>query len=240
MPVASSDAGQHVARVLVADDNADMRAYVGRLLSDEYAVEAVADGAAALDAVRRQAPDLVLSDVMMPRLDGFGLLRELRADPATAGVPVVLLSARAGEESRVEGMQAGADDYLVKPFSARELRVRVAALLQVTRLRRESEQRFRQLADAMPQIVWTAGPDGGIDYLNRRWAEFTGLPETVSNEGWGPLLHPDEAAAARERWAASVRTGEPFEMELRLLDRARGAHRWHLIRTVAVRDATGA
>src|ERR671932_718116 len=63
---------------------------------------------------------------------------------------------------------------------------------------RESERRFRQLADAMPQIVWTAGPDGQIDYLNRRWTEFTGLPLTVGNEGWGPLLHPDEAAAAHE------------------------------------------
>ena len=69
---------------------------------------------------------------------------------------------------------------------------------------RESEQRFRQLADAMPQIVWTAGPDGQIDYLNRRWTEFTGLPETVGNDGWGPLLHPDEARPAGERWAASV------------------------------------
>ena len=91
--------------------------------------------------MRRQLPDLILSDVMMPRLDGFGLLRALRADPRTAGVPVILLSARAGEESRVEGMEAGADDYLVKPFSAREFLARVGALLQITRLRRESDRR---------------------------------------------------------------------------------------------------
>src|SRR5581483_6154327 len=78
---------------------------------------------------------------------------------------------------------------------------------------RESEQRFRQLADAMPQIVWTARPDGNIDYLNRRWAEFSGLPETASNEGWGPLLHPDDAPSAYERWAASVQSGALFEME---------------------------
>ena len=128
-------------RVLVADDNADMRRYVLRLLSGQYAALAVPDGAAALDSVRRQLPDLILSDVMMPRLDGFGLLRALRADPRTAGVPVILLSARAGEESRVEGMEAGADDYLVKPFSAREFLARVGALLQITRLRRESDRR---------------------------------------------------------------------------------------------------
>ncbi|HJT78138.1 MAG TPA: PAS domain S-box protein, partial [Gemmataceae bacterium] len=104
---------------------------------------------------------------------------------------------------------------------------------------RESEQRFRQLADAMPQIVWTAGPDGNIDYLNRRWTEFTGLPQTVGNDGWGHLLHPDEAKPAGERWAASVASGAPFEMELRLRDRRRQGYRWHLIRTVAFPDGDG-
>ncbi len=106
-------------------------------------------------------------------------------------------------------------------------------------LTREQERRFRQLADAMPQIVWTARPDGNIDYLNRRWTEFTGLPDTVSNEGWSPLLHPDDALPARERWAASVSTGAPFEMQIRLLDRRRQVYRWHLIRTVAVHDEAG-
>ena len=130
--------------VLVADDNTDMRQYLVRLLAEHYTVEAVSDGAAALAAVRRQLPSLVLTDVMMPHLDGFGLLRELRADPRTATVPVIMLSARAGEESRVEGMEAGADDYLVKPFSARELSARVAVLLKITRLRRESEEAIRQ------------------------------------------------------------------------------------------------
>jgi PAS domain S-box-containing protein len=105
--------------------------------------------------------------------------------------------------------------------------------------RRESEQRFRQLADAMPQLAWTARPDGTIDYLNRRWTEFTGLPETVGNEGWGQILHPDDARPAGERWAASVATGTSFEMEIRLLDRRRQTYRWHLIRTVAARDETG-
>ena len=104
---------------------------------------------------------------------------------------------------------------------------------------RESEQRFRQLADAMPQIVWTARPDGNIDYLNRRWTEFTGLPQTVGNDGWGPLLHPDDAPSADERWAASVASGAPFEMELRLLDRRQQSYRWHLIRTVAVPNGDG-
>ncbi len=104
---------------------------------------------------------------------------------------------------------------------------------------RESEERFRQLADAMPQIVWTARPDGNIDYLNRQWHEFTGLPQTLGNEGWAHILHADDAHPARERWAASVRSGAPFEMEVRLLDRRRQTYRWHLIRTVAVHNGAG-
>jgi PAS domain S-box-containing protein len=131
--------------VLVADDNADMRQYLGRLLGEAYEAEVVADGEAALAVARDRPPDLVLADVMMPVLDGFGLLRALRADPRTRPVPVVLLSARAGEESRVEGLAAGADDYLIKPFSARELLARVSTHLEMARVRREAARRESEL-----------------------------------------------------------------------------------------------
>jgi signal transduction histidine kinase len=127
--------GVERATILLADDNADMRDYVRRLLSARYEVQAVADGAAALAALRQRRPDLLLSDVMMPQLDGFDLIREIRADPALADLPIVLLSARAGEAASVEGLEAGADDYLIKPFSARELLARVGANLEMTRLR---------------------------------------------------------------------------------------------------------
>jgi DNA-binding response OmpR family regulator len=111
--------------IVVADDNADMRRYLKHLLGDRYDVHAVADGHQALAASRRLRPPLVLADVMMPRLDGFGLLGAIRGDSAFASIPVILVSARSGEESRVEGLQAGGDDYLVKPFTAGELLVRV-------------------------------------------------------------------------------------------------------------------
>ncbi len=104
---------------------------------------------------------------------------------------------------------------------------------------RQSDQRFRQLADAMPQIVWTARPDGSIDYLNRRWSEFTGLPRNTTNDAWGPLLHPDDAPAAHERWAACIQSGAPFEMELRLLDRRQQNYRCHLTRIVSVPNGDG-
>jgi PAS domain S-box-containing protein len=150
-PVFASDSVQapHLqtttGRILLADDNADMRGYVRRLLGDNYEVRAVSNGTEALAEIRGHPPDLVLTDVMMPGLDGFGLLREIRADESTKTIPVILLSARAGEDARIEGMQAGADDYMVKPFTARELLARVGAHLAMGRLRRESAEHERAL-----------------------------------------------------------------------------------------------
>ena len=126
------------ARILLADDNADLRVYVTSLLrEDGYRVEAVGDGRTVLERAREGRPDLLLSDVMMPGLDGFALVRELRADARTRALPIILLSARVGEDATVEGMEVGADDYLVKPFSARELRARVRSALELARVRRE-------------------------------------------------------------------------------------------------------
>jgi DNA-binding NtrC family response regulator len=131
--------------IVVADDNADMRQYLRRLLGGRYEVHGVPDGRHALDTMRLLRPALLLADVMMPQLDGFGLLRTVREDPALASIPVILLSARAGEESRVEGLQAGADDYLVKPFSARELLARIEAHLSLAHLRRTTAEREERL-----------------------------------------------------------------------------------------------
>jgi DNA-binding response OmpR family regulator len=117
------------------DDNADLRTYLVRTLDRWYDVEVAADGAAALASARRAPPDLVVSDVMMPAMDGIALVRALRADPALSKTPVVLLSARAGEEARLEGLATGADAYLVKPFSARELVACVSTLLANARAR---------------------------------------------------------------------------------------------------------
>jgi signal transduction histidine kinase len=136
-------------RIVLADDNADMRDYVSHLLADHFEIEAVADGAAALDAIRARIPDLVLSDVMMPRLDGLGLVAALRAEPKTRTLPVILLSARAGTEASTEGIDAGADDYLIKPFAARELVARVRTHIALARTRRawaaELERANREL-----------------------------------------------------------------------------------------------
>lgn len=132
-------------RILLADDNADMRGYVHRLLGEAYEIESVSNGMEALASVHSKPPDLVLTDVMMPELDGFGLLRELRAHESTSTIPVILLSAKAGEDARIEGLQAGADDYIVKPFTARELLARVGAHLALGRMRRDASERERSL-----------------------------------------------------------------------------------------------
>ena len=144
-----------------------MRGYVRRLLSSKgYEVESVADGQAALEAVRKHQPDLVLSDVMMPHLDGFELLQALRDDPSTRTIPVILLSARAGEESRVEGLEHGADDYLIKPFSARELLARVHSQLELTCLRQTNEERVSGILNSLTEGFHLIDAAGCFAYFN--------------------------------------------------------------------------
>ncbi|MGQ9350682.1 SpoIIE family protein phosphatase [Mycolicibacterium gilvum] len=191
-----------LARVLVADDNADMREYLGRLLrSDGYAVEAVVDGWQALEAIRAEPPDLVISDVMMPRLDGLGLVAELRADRRTAAVPVLLLSARAGQEASISGLQAGADDYLVKPFAAAELLARVRANIQLARLR-EGHARWRTaLVDSLQEAFFVCDEHGAVVEINPAFTEIlgydsTGLPYPLMHPWW-PLKGSDAEANRR-------------------------------------------
>jgi signal transduction histidine kinase len=177
--------GEHRPRVMLVDDNADMRAYLVGILRGRFDVDAFADGETALAAARARAPDVVISDVMMPRLDGFGLLRELKADAATAHVPVVLVSARAGEEAAVEALSAGVADYIVKPFGARELLARVeatvkSALADAERARlldqvEAANRRLRDLFDNAPAFVCTlVGPDHVFEMANPLYERLVG------------------------------------------------------------------
>ncbi|MCQ4163907.1 chemotaxis protein CheB [Tahibacter harae] len=146
------------ARLLVVDDNADLRDYLLRLLGTQWQVQLAADGAQALAMAQQEAPDLLLADVMMPELDGFQLLRRLRSDPHLAHLPVILLTARSSEQAAIEGLQAGADDYIAKPFAPRELVARVQAVLERARADaalRASEARhvfLLQLSDTLRSI----------------------------------------------------------------------------------------
>ncbi|MCW0215871.1 MAG: SpoIIE family protein phosphatase [Pseudonocardia sp.] len=228
-------AGGSRSRVLVADDDPDMRDYLQQLLSANWVVQAVANGREALEAARADPPDLVVADVLMPGLDGIELLRALRTDARTAGLPVVLLSARAGEEAAVEGLDAGADDYLVKPFSARELLARVANHLQLGRVRRAAELRFRAMADSTPALIWVDDTGGHRTFVNRGWLDFTGVTDSVGELGldWRARIHPEDRDRYRTVVEAAARAGVPFEVEYRLRD-AGGRHRWVLDRGTPV------
>ncbi|MEW1873093.1 SpoIIE family protein phosphatase [Streptomyces caelestis] len=163
------------ARVLVADDNADMREYLTRLLDGAgYQVDTAEDGLAALQAVRADAPDLVISDVMMPGLDGLGLVAALRTDPRTVSVPVVLLSARAGQEASIEGLQAGADDYLVKPFAAAELLARVKANVELARLRNHQARWRKALVDSLQEAFFVCDEEGAVVEINAAFTDILG------------------------------------------------------------------
>lgn len=148
----SGEAGREGGHILVVDDNSDLRDHLVRLLSPYWRVTAVPDGEAALAVVYDRPFDLVLADVMMPRLDGLGLIARLRTDPATRHLPIVLLSARAGDQASVEAFAAGADDYLVKPFAAQELVARVRSTMELSRLRGQLIRQLRALADAAVAI----------------------------------------------------------------------------------------
>jgi anti-anti-sigma factor len=232
--------GTPAGRVLVADDNADMREYLARLLTARYDVEVVSDGQAALEAALAAPPDLVVSDVMMPRLDGMEVLAALRADQRTARVPVLLLSARAGQEAAVEGLAAGADDYLVKPFSARELMARVSAHVELGRVRREAEERFRAMADLAPALIWVADADGRRVFLNAGWQEFTGrTTDQDLRNGWRAALHPEDVDRYLAVVAAAAAEHQPWEVEYRL-QRADGAYHWLLERAAPLGGEDGA
>ena len=199
-------------RLLLADDNSDMRDYVIRVLRDDYDIEAVADGEAAFAAARAHRPDLIVSDVMMPKLDGLQLLHRLRAEPTTQTLPVVLLSARAGEERRIEGLKAGADDYLIKPFSAAELQARIAGLLAISTIRREADltirktaeerQKFAALVENSQNFIAMASLDGDVLYMNPAGRALIGLG--AQDDPTLTCIRDFLPAAAREFFATAV------------------------------------
>jgi signal transduction histidine kinase/CheY-like chemotaxis protein len=206
-------------RLLFVDDNSDMREYVTRLLGKRWQVEAVEDGIGALEAIARERPALVLADVMMPRLDGFGLLRMLRSAPSTQNLPVILLSARAGEESTLQALQAGANDYLIKPFSSGDLLARVSSQLKIATLRdqveheREAARRLMEgLFNAAPAaIAMIRGPELVVVFANPRCLEL--WQRTTSSDVVGkPLLSaiPELRGQGFDALLREVmRTGEP-------------------------------
>ena len=220
-------------RILLVDDNADMRDYVRRILAEWYDVDGVANGRRALESIAQVRPDLVLTDVMMPEMDGFELLAAIRHDPELQQLPVIMLSARAGEEARIDGVQAGADDYIIKPFSARELLARVAAQLDMAHIRREAREQVARSEASLRAIVTqtTAGIaqtdlSGRFVFANDRYCEMVGRS---SDELLGlhmqNITHPDDRQRNRSSFEDAAFTGAPFVIEQRYI-RGDGSEVW--------------
>jgi len=223
--------------IVLADDNADMRDYLRRLLGERYRVHAVSNGDDAVQAARELRADLVITDVIMPGRDGFGVLRALKSDRETQAMPVILLSARAGEESRVEGLHAGADDYLVKPFTARELLARVGAHLRLARVRAEAaevERLLRAEADlersrlresftvAPAGMALLSGPEHRFTFVNSAYLELVGRerPDQIVGRTVAEVFPEVEEQGILRLLNQVFETGQPFlasERELRLV-----------------------
>ena len=245
-------------RILVVDDNSDMRAYIAHLLAQTYDVVTAANGEEAIETAGRLHPELILTDVMMQGMDGFGLLRAVRNNPELRDTPVIMVSARAGEEARVEGLDAGADDYLVKPFTAREMLARVAAHLRFARLRdeaaqrerrletdkaeaqhalSESERRFRALASASTQSIYRMSPDWK-EMRQLRGKGFLSDTEEANPKWMEEYVFAADRPTVQTSIDTAIRTGSLFELEHRVR-RADGGEGWVLSRAVAIRDEEG-
>ncbi|MGD0735610.1 MAG: ATP-binding protein [Terracidiphilus sp.] len=196
---AATNLAERRAVILLADDNADMREYVSGLLGGRFELIEAETGKIALAQAERRIPDLVITDVMMPEMDGFALLEALRQNHTTRGVPVIMLSARAGEEARIDGIEAGAEDYLTKPFSARELLARVDAQLKMARLRREAMEQQAALSleiskakrfawealEHIPEVFYTFDRNYCFTYVN---AAGTQISQRMGKEFLGECL----------------------------------------------------
>jgi PAS domain S-box-containing protein len=207
-------AGSTRPRVLVADDNADMRDYVARILGQAYRVETAKDGQAALARIDADPPALVLADVMMPNMDSFDLLRAIRNDARARSLPVILLSARAGDEARIEGLEAGADEYLVKPFSGRELLVRVASQIELTRVRREgaaAQAHFAAIVDSAQDAIISKDLDGIIQWCNGAAERLFGYSSSELVGRPVRILIPADRQSEEDQILERLRRGERVE-----------------------------
>ncbi|MDR0786744.1 MAG: response regulator [Gemmatimonadota bacterium] len=229
------------ARILVADDNADMRDYLARLLQRQWEVETVPDGVCGLEAVLRRPPDLIVADVAMPGVDGLRMLREIRANRTLAYIPILLLSSRAEEMAVAEGLRAGADDYMAKPFAANTLILRVERLIAEARdraaARKAADAERRRLEmmfnDSPAAALVVHGTDLILEFANQtaleiwgKTADVIGLPisEAIPEMGdaeslrrlrevidTGRTVHIHNALSRLDRRNTGVRTDAWFD-----------------------------
>jgi len=221
------DAVDKSTHILVVDDNADMRAYLTRLLTPYFSIHTAVNGADALQQLTTLQPQLILSDIMMPVMDGKELLHRVKQNPATAQIPLIFLSARAGQEARIDGLEAGADDYLVKPFSGQELLTKVRAQITLNRSRRQAETRLRNLVEHAPvAMLLVKGEDLVIELINQTMLELVqqkgdvlgkplleALPELRQDSFTKRLLEVFRTGLPDQGWAVPVPVQRDGQLE---------------------------
>lgn len=250
-----------MAAVLLVDDRPQNLLTLEAILQPlgHELVSAVSGEEALRLLLQRDDFAVILLDVQMPRLDGFETAALIKERERTRNIPIMFLTAISKDEQHVfRGYEVGAVDYVFKPFQPEILRSKVAVLIdlhdknaqlrqqaeqlalqELAELRRESAERYRQLADAMPQIVWTADPAGKTTYLNRRFAEYTGVRLDGEPAAWVEFVHPEDVAETLRRRRQTLASGDVFEVEYRFRA-ADSSYRWHLGRAVPIRGADGA
>lgn len=249
----------HHATILIVDDQLPNCELLERMLSPEgYATRCASSGEAALASIAEVLPDLILLDVVMPGMDGNQVVNRLKADPLTSGIPIIMVTAQNERGSRLESLNAGAEDFLTKPVIRTELWLRVRNLLRLKQLGdvqkkytqileqrtetslRECVEDLRALAEAMPQIVWITRRDGWNTFFNHHWLDYTGLTLEESLGHWGSLpFHPEDQERAWNAWQQATTATRGYSLEARLR-RADGVYRWWRIESVPQLDPDGA
>jgi PAS domain S-box-containing protein len=246
--------------LLVDDRPQNLLALAAILEPLEYELVTARSGSEALRCLlHRDDFAVILLDVQMPDLDGFEVAEVIKQRERTSMIPIIFLTALSKEERHVfRGYEVGAVDYVFKPFDPEILRAKVAVFVELweknqqirrqaeqlaeqelAELRRASAERYRQLADAMPQIVWTSDSVGNATYYNQRWFEYTGMAEgDVDATAWSRVTHPDDLPETLSRREQTLADGTVFEVEYRFRA-ADGTYRWHLGRAVPIRDESG-
>jgi PAS domain S-box-containing protein len=253
--------------ILVVDDHAENRTALRAILAGpQYEIVEAGSGPEALRQLLEEEFAVLLVDVVMPGMNGFELAEAVKRRKRTASLPILFLTAQATELELVyKAYQAGAVDYLVKPLVPEMVRAKVSVFaelyrqrkrierqgallveaerneseLRILELRLADERRYRALAEAVPHIVWTATPDGVVDYFNQRWFEYTGTTQREARGSWDRVVHPDDLAESQRAWRAALVSGDTVESEARLRSGRDGKYRWHLCRAVPERSPTG-
>lgn len=228
-PIAETTKGY----IVVADDNADMREFIGRLLNNAgYTVSLATDGLNAWEICQQKLPDLLISDVMMPRMNGFDLLKKIRSAEYTYTLPIILLSARAGNTDKAQGLTFGADDYLSKPFHSGELIARVDGAVKLGRYRKQAHE---QLLAQTNHIAKVGGWSMDVATMAEEWTDelfhIHDLPvnEPVQMNKELDFYTNESRPIIQKAMEEAIKLGKPYDLELEIIT-AIGKHKW--IRTV--------